>query len=216
MVPEKCWSDLASLNPEIRSRNRGEGGRKAEKATAELKKGETHGKMALCQRWGRNCWCRPLIVEGLSRILYRLLAAIPDQSNARFVIFQLTYDIKPTWVQWHLEHFFTLCQICQTRPKLVYGRRDLAGGILGPEYSSSGYTVYCIWQDLFRDSPLGHIWCAQIQPNTVFLPHIWKRQIWSTGETEKNLQNAVQTRSQIWLFWDRLLPNHLINSCSVG
>ena len=72
-------------------------GRKAEKASAELKKGETHGKMALCQRWGRNVWCRPLIVEGLSWILYRLLATMPDHSIMPVVVF-FSIDL------WHQAH----------------------------------------------------------------------------------------------------------------
>ena len=42
----------------------------------------------------------------------------------------------------------------------------------------------CILQDLFRDTPLDHIWHAQIRaqfrpntPNTVFGVRIWARQI---------------------------------------
>ena len=112
-------------------------------------------------------------IDSLQRYLTR---AMPVLS-----LFQLTYDIKPTWVQWHLEHFFTLCQICQTRPKLVYGRRDLAGGILGPEYSSSRYILgysqritarlrcaapikYCCSNSWVRENPLEEVILELIHP----------------------------------------------------
>ena len=49
----------------------------------------------------------------------------------------------------------------------------------------------CIWQDLFRDIPLDHIWRAQIRaqicqiwPNMLNM-HIWPRQIWSSGVSLK-------------------------------
>ena len=53
----------------------------------------------------------------------------------------------------------------------------------------------CILQDLFRDTPLDHIWGAQIRaqicqiwpnmPNMHIWVHIWARKIWSSGVSLK-------------------------------
>ena len=53
----------------------------------------------------------------------------------------------------------------------------------------------CIMQDLFRDTPLDHIWGAQIRaqicqiwpnmPNMHIWVHIWARKIWSSGVSLK-------------------------------
>ena len=66
---------------------------------------------------------------------------------------------------------------------------------LGAPVDTRSTHLNCILQDLFRDTPLDHIWGAQIHaqicqiwpnmPNMHIWVHIWARKIWSSGVSLK-------------------------------
>ena len=86
---------------------------------------------------------------------------------------------------------FTLYLQWENRPKLRFGHNFW---LVGP-IDLRPMRLNCILLDLFRDTPLDHIWGAQIRaqicqiwpnmPNMHIWVHIWARAIWSSGVSLK-------------------------------
>ena len=114
-----------------------------------------------------------------------------------------------------LRSFSTLRSAPQIR-NLFFGKNNFGKGGQGP-FDTRSMCLNCILHDLFRDTPLDHIWLAQIcVPHIVFGLHdvrIRRRNVVKLGITEKILQNAVQTN---WPWVNRTAQSNTMTKSHFG
>ena len=104
----------------------------------------------------------------------------------------LLYDLSfPFGYFWSVTSSFTLKLQWGSRTKVWFSHIFWLGGHIDQRLTR----LSCILHELFRDTPLDHIWGAQIRaqicqiwpnmPNMHIWVHIWARKIWSSGVSLK-------------------------------